>query len=163
MLPGPKYRIPPGGACWRSEAARCRCGRPCAAQLGHPEAASLRSCEVAKSRSMDLRDTRHPDHLIGAACKQPRGQLGVVWASYTYIQGCRTLCGGTSGLQPPSIERSEAANAAAHAVEHTWATEGAGKRAPSSSRSARIVRKIGRSEADAISGGRVDFTCAQKN
>ena len=82
---------------------------------------------------MDLRDTRHPDHLIGAACKQPRGQLGVVWASYTYIQGCRTLCGGTSGLQTPSVERSEAANAAAHAVEHTWATEGAGKRAPSSS------------------------------
>ena len=122
-----------------------------------------RPCEVAKKRSMDLRDTRHPDHLIGAACKQPRGQLGVVWASYTYIQGCRTLCGGTSGLQTPSVERSEAANAAAHAVEHTWATEGAGKRAPSSSRSARIVHKHGRQEEDAISGGRVDFTCARKS
>ena len=92
-----------------------------------------------------------------------QSQLGVAWDGYTYIQGCRTRYGGTSGLQTPSVERSEAANAAAHAVEHTWATEGAGKRAPSSSRSARIVHKHGRQEEDAISGGRVDFTCARKS
>ena len=92
-----------------------------------------------------------------------QGQLRVVWGSYTYIQGCRTLCSGTSSLQLPSVERSEAPQAPAHAIERTWATKGAGKRAPSSSRSARFVRKSGRQEEDAISGGRIDYTCARKS
>ena len=35
-----------------------------------------RPCEVAKKRSMDLRDKRHSDHLLGAACKQPRANYG---------------------------------------------------------------------------------------
>ena len=48
-----------------------------------------------------------------------QGQLGVAWDGYTYIQAYHTLYGGTSGLQTPSVERSEAPQAPAHAVEHT--------------------------------------------
>ena len=113
-----------------------------------------RPCEVAKLRSMDLRDKRHSDHLLGAACKQPRANYG--W----FGPGIHT---SLPSLQLPSVERSEAPQAPAHAIERTWATKGAGKRAPSSSRSARFVPKSGRSEEDVFGGGRIGFTCARKS
>ena len=92
-----------------------------------------------------------------------QGQLWVVWARHTYKQAYLTRCSGPSSLQPPSVERSEAPQAAAHAIVRTWAPQGAGKRAPSSRRRAGIVLKSSRPEEDVFSGGRIGFTCAQKS